>query len=79
LNNYNPNIIAVAPGTIVMKVYLSLNISDIILINSSKGLITTLMFLDMYWTDSRLFYNPSNWTDINSLTVDNSNIWVPDL
>ena len=63
--------------TVTIK--LNLQLKQIITVNDFSQIISTSSYLVAAWNDSRLIWDPRNYSNTSLITVPASNLWMPDL
>ena len=64
----------------VLLLSLSLpGLTEMLLQNLRKQVMTTNLWIEQYWYDYKLRWNPEEYGGVNSLHVPSTHIWLPDI
>ena len=67
-------------GFIVVSLSPSLpELTELLLQNLRKQVMTTNLWIEQYWYDYKLRWNPEEYGGGNSLHVPSTHIWLPDI
>ena len=67
-------------GLIVVSLSPSLpQLTELLLQNLRKQVMTTNLWIEQYWYDYKLRWNPEEYGGVNSLHVPSTHIWLPDI
>ncbi|CAL1526974.1 unnamed protein product [Lymnaea stagnalis] len=78
-NGYNSLIRPVVNTSDSLQISFSLALSAIINVDEKNQVIITNVWLQMYWNDYQLVWEPKNYGNITQIKIDNKHIWVPDV
>lgn len=78
-NGYNPLIRPVSEVNHSLQINFSLALSQIISVDEKNQVMKTNVWLQIYWLDYQLAWNPSEYGDIKSIRIKPESIWVPDI
>ena len=76
---YNPDVLPVINRSEVIEVSMDLFTIKIDDINEKKQTFSIRGYLQMSWTNDFLKWKPENYDGIKMISVQNKNIWIPDL
>merc|ERR1711874_626148 len=85
LENYNPLFIPIVSSNNtniteqVQRVYIEANLQKIIDVEPRKGVLTSLIWLDLAWEDDYLKWDPEQYGGLTRLELPPSKIWTPDI
>ncbi|VDN01549.1 unnamed protein product [Thelazia callipaeda] len=79
LYGYNKIPRPVRNSTDVLTVNLGASLIRIIDVDEKNQILTTNLWLEMQWSDSKLTWNPSRYGGITTLHIPSDQIWTPDL
>ena len=54
-------------------------LTELLLQNLRKQVMTTNLWIEQYWYDYKLRWNPEEYGGVNSLHVPSTHIWLPDI
>ena len=57
---------------------ISLSLKQIVSIDEKNQIMTSSSILQLWWEDSRLTWDPSNYSNVSEILVPISTLWVPD-
>ncbi|XP_070541549.1 acetylcholine receptor subunit alpha-like [Ptychodera flava] len=77
--NYDKYVIPLNETNAPLTMYFGLAVNQIMDVDEKNQLITTRVWLNQYWTDYRLQWDPSNYSNIEFVTVPFEWFWYPDL
>lgn len=78
-NNYNKQVRPSLNQSKPLRVDLDLFLVAINGIDEVTQKLTTTGFLDIYWTDEYLTWNPADYGKVNTIYVSQNDIWKPDI
>ncbi|XP_059163297.1 neuronal acetylcholine receptor subunit beta-4-like isoform X2 [Physella acuta] len=78
-NSYNHLIRPVINTSDSLQINFSLALSAIINVDEKNQVIITNVWLQMYWHDYQLVWEPQDYGNITQIKIDNKHIWVPDV
>jgi len=77
---YNPLFIPVRNASVqVQEVLMEAKLEKIIDFDTEKGILTTLIWLDMSWEDDYLKWDPADFGGVERLQLPPSKVWTPDI
>ncbi|KAL3981855.1 Neurotransmitter-gated ion-channel ligand binding domain family protein [Acanthocheilonema viteae] len=79
LYDYNKIPRPIKNSTDVLTVNLGASLIRIIDVDEKNQILTTNLWLEMQWNDSKLIWNPSKYGGITMLYIPSDRIWIPDL
>uniref|UniRef100_A0A4X2LK70 Neurotransmitter-gated ion-channel ligand-binding domain-containing protein n=1 Tax=Vombatus ursinus TaxID=29139 RepID=A0A4X2LK70_VOMUR len=79
LKNYNPLERPVANDSQPLTVYFSLSLLQIMDVDEKNQVLTTNIWLQMYWTDYYLQWNVSEYPGVKNVRFPDGQIWKPDI
>merc|ERR1711936_36822 len=81
LENYNPLFIPISNLTAdqVQRVHIEANLQKIIDVDTEKGVLTSLIWLDLGWEDDYLKWDPEEYSGLKRLELPPSKVWTPDI
>ncbi|XP_074090645.1 neuronal acetylcholine receptor subunit alpha-7 isoform X2 [Macrotis lagotis] len=79
LKNYNPLERPVANDSQPLTVYFSLSLLQIMDVDEKNQVLTTNIWLQMYWTDYYLQWNMSEYPGVKNVRFPDGQIWKPDI
>ncbi|OWF41617.1 acetylcholine receptor subunit beta-like 1 isoform X1 [Mizuhopecten yessoensis] len=79
LSNYNPLIRPVENVSQSLIVNFSLALSQIITVDEKNQIMKTNVWLQLYWYDYQLKWNPADFGDITSIRIHPEKAWRPDI
>jgi len=79
LSNYNKLVRPVANVTETVTVHLKLKLSQLIAVNLKNQIMTTNLWVEQFWRDYKLQWNPDEYGGVNMLHVPADHIWRPDI
>jgi len=79
LSSYNKLVRPVINVTDAVTVKFKLKLSQLIDVNLRKQVMTTNLWIEQYWFDYKLRWNPEEYGGVNSLHVPSTHIWLPDI
>ena len=77
-NSYNPLIRPVLNITDTLTIYFNLALSQIVTVDEVNQMIKTNVWLQIYWQDYQLGWDPDEYGGISSIKVPSDMVWVPD-
>ena len=78
-NSYNPLIRPVINTTDTLTIYFNLALSQIVTVDEVNQMIKTNVWLQIYWQDYQLGWDPGEYGGLSSIRVPSDMVWVPDL
>lgn len=78
-NGYNALIRPVKSVNESLPINFSLALSQIIAIDEKNQIMKTNVWLQIYWTDYQLKWEPSEYGNIKSIRIKPESVWVPDI
>ncbi|NP_001267733.1 acetylcholine receptor subunit beta-like 1-like [Aplysia californica] len=78
-NSYNNLIRPVVNASESLQINFSLALSAIINVDEKNQMVITNVWLQMYWFDYQLTWDPLDYGNITGLRINHSMIWIPDL
>ncbi|KAK7478430.1 hypothetical protein BaRGS_00030355, partial [Batillaria attramentaria] len=78
-NGYNPLIRPVKFVNESLPIKFSLALSQIIAIDEKNQVMKTNVWLQIYWNDYQLRWEPSEYGNIESIRIKPESVWVPDI
>eukprot|EP00794_Sanderia_malayensis_P004552 gene4552-5149_t len=75
---YDPTIVPVKNPQSAMNVKFDLALRSIIELNAKEQSLKSHIWVRIYWTDEFLTWNPKNYSNIDSIHVSPSTVWLPD-
>ncbi|XP_046650083.1 acetylcholine receptor subunit alpha-like isoform X1 [Daphnia pulicaria] len=79
LSNYNKIVRPVVNNSDVLKVRIKLKLSQLIDLNLKNQIMTTNLWVEQYWYDYKLMWEPSEYGEVSMLHVPSDHIWRPDI
>ncbi|KAH1183629.1 CHRNA7-FAM7A fusion protein isoform X1 [Mauremys mutica] len=79
LKNYNPLERPVANDSQPLTVYFTLSLMQIMDVDEKNQVLTTNIWLQMYWTDYYLQWNMSDYPGVKNVRFPDGQIWKPDI
>uniref|UniRef100_A0A8C5T8Z7 Neuronal acetylcholine receptor subunit alpha-7 n=1 Tax=Malurus cyaneus samueli TaxID=2593467 RepID=A0A8C5T8Z7_9PASS len=79
LKNYNPLERPVANDSQPLTVYFTLSLMQIMDVDEKNQVLTTNIWLQMYWTDHYLQWNVSDYPGVKNVRFPDGLIWKPDI
>ncbi|VDO10728.1 unnamed protein product, partial [Brugia timori] len=79
LYGYNKIPRPIKNSTDVLTVNLGASLIRIIDVDEKNQILTTNLWLEMQWNDSKLTWDPSKYGGITALHIPSDQIWTPDL
>jgi len=79
LSNYNKLVRPVANISETVTVHLKLKLSQLIAVNLKNQIMTTNLWVEQFWRDYKLEWDPSEYGGVKSLHVPADHIWRPDI
>jgi len=79
LSNYNKLVRPVSNVTEVVTVQLKLKLSQLIAVNLKNQIMTTNLWVEQYWKDYKLQWDPEEYGGVKMLHVPSDHIWRPDI
>merc|ERR550539_444259 len=85
LQGYNPLFIPILTTNTtnttqqVQRVFIEANLQKIIDVEPRKGVLTSLIWLDLAWEDDYLKWDPEEYGGLTRLELPPSKIWTPDI
>jgi len=79
LSNYNKLVRPVINVTEAVTVRLKLKLSQLIDVNLKNQIMTTNLWVEQYWYDYKLQWDPSEYGGVDMLHVPSDHIWRPDI
>ncbi|XP_041894905.1 CHRNA7-FAM7A fusion protein isoform X2 [Corvus kubaryi] len=79
LKNYNPLERPVANDSQPLTVYFTLSLMQIMDVDEKNQVLTTNIWLQMYWTDHYLQWNVSEYPGVKNVRFPDGLIWKPDI
>ncbi|KAL8602197.1 hypothetical protein ACOMHN_022711 [Nucella lapillus] len=78
-NGYNPLVRPVVEVNHSLQINFSLALSQIISIDEKNQVMKTNVWLQIYWYDYQLAWEPSDYGEIKSIRIKPESVWVPDI
>ncbi|XP_045029496.1 acetylcholine receptor subunit alpha-like isoform X1 [Daphnia magna] len=79
LSNYNKIVRPVVNNSDVLTVRIKLKLSQLIDLNLKNQIMTTNLWVEQYWYDYKLQWEPSEYGEVSMLHVPSDHIWRPDI
>merc|ERR1719264_296782 len=79
LSNYNKLVRPVVNVTDAVMVRLKLKLSQLIDVNLRNQIMTTNLWVEQFWFDHKLQWNPDEYGGVDMLHVPSTHIWLPDI
>ncbi|XP_065565961.1 acetylcholine receptor subunit alpha-like [Artemia franciscana] len=79
LSNYNKLVRPVKNVSDPLKVEIKLKLSQLIDVNLKNQIMTTNLWVEQYWVDYKLAWDPEEYGGVEILHVPSENIWRPDI
>jgi len=79
LSNYNKLVRPVVNVTDAVKVRLKLKLSQLIDVNLRNQIMTTNLWVEQFWYDYKMRWDPAEYGGVNMLHVPSDHIWRPDI
>merc|ERR1719348_1887247 len=79
LSNYNKLVRPVANVTETVTVHLKLKLSQLIAVNLKNQIMTTNLWVEQFWRDYKLKWDPEEYGGVKQLHVPSDHIWRPDI
>merc|ERR1719233_1216242 len=79
LSSYNKLVRPVINVTDPVTVKFKLKLSQLIDVNLRKQVMTTNLWIEQYWYDYKLTWNPDEYGGVDILHVPSTHIWLPDI
>nr|XP_045626488.1 acetylcholine receptor subunit alpha-like isoform X3 [Procambarus clarkii] len=79
LSNYNKLVRPVVNVTDVLTVMIKLKLSQLIDVNLKNQIMTTNLWVEQYWYDYKLIWDPDEYGGVKMLHVPSDHIWRPDI
>jgi len=79
LSSYNKLVRPVINVTDAVTVKFKLKLSQLIDVNLRKQVMTTNLWIEQYWYDYKLTWNPEEYGGVDILHVPSTHIWLPDI
>merc|ERR1719150_1925927 len=79
LSNYNKLVRPVSNVTEAVTVHLKLKLSQLIAVNLKNQIMTTNLWVEQFWRDYKLQWNPEEYGGVKQLHVPSDHIWRPDI
>merc|ERR1712183_944686 len=77
--DYSPLFIPVKNASIAQEVFMEATLQKIMDVDVDKGVLTTLIWLDMQWEDDYLKWDPEKSGGVDRLELPPSKVWTPDI
>lgn len=78
-NNYNPLIRPVVNTSESLAIDFSLALSAIIDVDEKNQVMVTNVWLQTYWYDYQLAWDPAEYSDIRQIKINHTYLWVPEI
>ncbi|XP_076465102.1 acetylcholine receptor subunit beta-like 1 isoform X2 [Babylonia areolata] len=78
-DGYNPLVRPVVEVNHSLQINFSLALSQIISIDEKNQVMKTNVWLQIYWHDYQLSWEPSDYGEIKSIRIKPESVWVPDI
>jgi len=79
LSNYNKLVRPVVNVTDAVMVRLKLKLSQLIDVNLRNQIMTTNLWVEQFWYDYKMRWDPNEYGGVNMLHVPSDHIWRPDI
>ncbi|KAK2704942.1 acetylcholine receptor subunit alpha-like isoform X1 [Artemia franciscana] len=79
LSNYNKLVRPVENTTSKLKVFIKLRLSQLIDVNLKNQIMTTNLWVEQFWYDYKLRWDPAEYGGVTMLHVPSDHIWRPDI
>uniref|UniRef100_A0A0N4ZV96 Neur_chan_LBD domain-containing protein n=1 Tax=Parastrongyloides trichosuri TaxID=131310 RepID=A0A0N4ZV96_PARTI len=79
LYNYDKAVRPVISATIPVKVYLGLTLTHIFNIDERNQIMEVNIWVEQFWGDERIRWDPKDFGNISKLTLPTSCVWTPDI
>ncbi|CAG0900266.1 unnamed protein product [Darwinula stevensoni] len=79
LSNYNKLVRPVTNVSDALTVRIKLKLSQLIDVNLKNQIMTTNLWVEQYWYDYKLTWNPEEYGGVHMLHVPSDHIWRPDI
>jgi len=79
LSNYNKLVRPVSNISEAVTVHLKLKLSQLIAVNLKSQIMTTNLWVEQFWQDYKLKWNPEEYGGVTMLHVPSDHIWRPDI
>uniref|UniRef100_T1JG18 Uncharacterized protein n=1 Tax=Strigamia maritima TaxID=126957 RepID=T1JG18_STRMM len=79
LSHYNKLVRPVANNTDPLTVHIKLKLSQLIDVNLKNQIMTTNLWVEQYWHDYKLSWEPREYGGVEMLHVPSDHIWRPDI
>merc|ERR1712038_483210 len=79
LTSYNPLFIPMLNTSDVQRVIMKASLRKIMDVDQEKGVLTTLLWLDLSWDDDYLRWDPEEYSGLSRLELPPSKVWTPDI
>ncbi|CAL8115168.1 unnamed protein product [Orchesella dallaii] len=79
LSNYNKLVRPVVNVTDALTVKIKLKLSQLIDVNLKNQIMTTNLWVEQFWVDYKLTWDPTEYGGVKSLHVPSDHIWRPDI
>uniref|UniRef100_F1LE31 Neuronal acetylcholine receptor subunit alpha-2 n=1 Tax=Ascaris suum TaxID=6253 RepID=F1LE31_ASCSU len=76
---YNKNVRPVKNASDALIVKFGANLCRLIDVDEVNQVLTTSLWLEIQWTDSKLAWNPEDWGGIKKIHIPSDQIWIPDI
>uniref|UniRef100_A0A915C3V0 Neurotransmitter-gated ion-channel ligand-binding domain-containing protein n=1 Tax=Parascaris univalens TaxID=6257 RepID=A0A915C3V0_PARUN len=77
--DYNKNVRPVKNASDALIVKFGANLCRLIDVDEVNQVLTTSLWLEIQWTDSKLAWNPEDWGGIKKIHIPSDQIWIPDI
>ncbi|CAJ0944425.1 unnamed protein product, partial [Mesorhabditis belari] len=77
--NYNKNVRPVKNASDALTVYFGASLCRLIDVDEVNQVLTTSLWLEMQWTDSKLVWNPKDYGGTRKIHISSDQIWTPDV
>ncbi|XP_035713350.1 acetylcholine receptor subunit alpha-like [Folsomia candida] len=79
LSNYNKLVRPVVNTSDILKVRIKLRLSQLIDVNLKNQIMTTNLWVEQFWYDYKLTWEPNEYGGVKMLHVPSDHIWRPDI
>ncbi|KHN74860.1 Acetylcholine receptor subunit alpha-type unc-38 [Toxocara canis] len=77
--DYNKSVRPVKNASDALLVKFGANLCRLIDVDEVNQVLTTSLWLEIQWTDSKLVWNPDDWGSIKKIHIPSDQIWIPDI
>ncbi|MFH4978614.1 hypothetical protein AB6A40_005323 [Gnathostoma spinigerum] len=79
LKHYDLAVRPVINASTVVNIFMGLTLTHIFNIDERNQVLTLNAWVEQYWKDERISWNPADYGNITKLTVGKQHVWTPDI